>query len=615
MRENRFFIRSGDLNGLISSRVAGRPVLLNYGEVIDRLERQVGAAGASLFAEPVLPRGSSGDGGTVSWYTSYPGAIIEIQEIDEIARRPIVEKLTSRLAALAPALTDPDIGAQVSNWLNTSGPGDFLSVGGEPVIVNWGLLPNTVNTREQRAEHFAKTIGRFAPSLPAPPAGAAPPTREAAAEPRKPQPALPAEPRVVVPIAAAAPPGRDGAPSHLTSVGPPARSWMAPLIASVLAAAVLLIFALPGVLVYPAASANNDVADRFEADRLKASNDSLELQLKALDDALGDKVCRPANFSLPVPGLNLDPGGDASSTPPQLRVVPTPPAQAVLPPSPTRGRDGPATVGALLEQTTVLIVAIGETHGDEFSYSQGTGFMIDERHIVTNHHVVEHLQGDRLFVANKNLGGLLQAKIVALSEPPPVETDIRVDLAVLEIEPINGATGLTLGPTPPKLATAYVAGFPGFLTEKDVKFQSFLRTLAHGVFDRANADRVLSEQNIEVPGIDLEAGRVNNRMNSGSGALPILLHDMQLAKGNSGGPLVDACGRLIGVNTLLFPSDAGARQGNVAQDVATLRKFLEEKHISFRSDDTACAPDIAEPPRPQASASPTPTPIPSAARP
>jgi S1-C subfamily serine protease len=92
-------------------------------------------------------------------------------------------------------------------------------------------------------------------------------------------------------------------------------------------------------------------------------------------------------------------------------------------------------------------------------------------------------------------------------------------------------------------------------------------------------------------------------MRSGSRSLPILLHDMQLAKGNSGGPLVDACGRLIGINTALFPSDAGTRQGNVAQDVTTVRGFLTEKGIAFVDEPQACVPQVAAAP----AASPAPT--------
>ncbi len=98
-------------------------------------------------------------------------------------------------------------------------------------------------------------------------------------------------------------------------------------------------------------------------------------------------------------------------------------------------------------------------------------------------------------------------------------------------------------------------------------------------------------------------------MNTGSAQLPILLHDMQLAPGNSGGPLIDGSGRLIGVNTMLLPSNKGTRQGNVAQDVETVRNFLAQNHITFASDETVCgAANGAPPPTPAPAPGQTPAP-------
>src|ERR1700677_4051508 len=341
MRENRFFIRGGDLESLSPIRIAGRAVFLAYGELIDRLERLVGTAATSLFAEPVLPRGASGEAGTISWYTSHEGAILELADIDEVTRKPIVEKLTSRLEALAPALADPDIGPYLSNWLSVSGVRDILSVGGEPVLVNGGLLPRSVTSDAQRADHFSSTLGRFTPGLP-PPAAGGPPQPEPAANPtrspdlrvepglsasgspeRGPPPLGPLTDAQPVVAPSANPPGATGAGPILavrSEADRRTRPWLAPLVACALAAIVLLIFALPGVLVYPVARADNPASDQFELDRLKASNDSLESQLDALDRATGDKACRPVNFLVPVPGIRPGTGaGDAAAAPPRLQ--------------------------------------------------------------------------------------------------------------------------------------------------------------------------------------------------------------------------------------------------------------------------------------------------------
>jgi S1-C subfamily serine protease len=67
---------------------------------------------------------------------------------------------------------------------------------------------------------------------------------------------------------------------------------------------------------------------------------------------------------------------------------------------------------------------------------------------------------------------------------------------------------------------------------------------------------------------------------------------MQVGHGNSGGPLVDACGRVGGVNTLFFADEN--QVGNVALDVTGLRKFLTENRIAFTADDSPCGGPTAD---------------------
>jgi S1-C subfamily serine protease len=624
MARNQFFVRSSDMQGFAPALIDGNPAVHAYGRLIAHIAATAGPEAATLFAEPQLPRGWSGGAGTISWYSSLQGRVVPRDAIDHVTRSQFDQKVTERLRMLAPALADPALGPAVSTWLNIGGSGDILSVGGEPVLVNWGAAPSNVLTREQRAAHYAATLGQFAPQLPVP-AGEAvlpPPARPTQASPAPGSgtgagigPRAPAQAAMAGSTAAPAAPSAASGTAQASPVSSGAavtmqpavrtsRGWTAPWIATGIAAVVLLLLSLPGVLVYPAPPVDTSARDAFEQQRLHASNESLEAQLRAIQVALDGKQCRPANLVVPVPDLPSDSSGsdgDKPSDTPQLQVQPAAPEKAQLPPGETRGREDATTVGRLLEKTTVLIVAFS-SEGENISISQGSGFLISNQHVVTNHHVVEHVDASRVFVANKALG-VVPARIVALSQPPPTETDVRTDIAVLEIEPQAGLTGLALGPTPPKLSTAYVAGYPGFLTERDSAFKSFVQTLARGAFSRDDVRQSMARDHIEVPGVDLEEGRINNSMRTGSRSLPILLHDMQLAKGNSGGPLVDACGRLIGINTALFASDAGTRQGNVAQDVTTVRGFLSEKGIAFVDEPQACEPQVAAAP----AASPAPT--------
>jgi len=629
--------------GFAPARIGGHAAVLSYSQLIAHITRTAGAEAASLFAEPQLPRGATGDAGTLSWYSSWQGRATAVDALDDGTRRSVAQKLTERLRMLAPALADETHGPALTTWLNVGSRDDILSVGGEPVLVNWGSAPAHVTTRDQRAEHYAGTLGLYAPQLPVPAgdvpaigqspsidartAAASGGARIASAQPVEAASSAAARAgsglaasSVAVPLGAAhlPPPPVAAIPAGTAALPPPERRARAPWIAAGLAAAALLFLSLPGVLVYPTRPVDTSARDAFEEQRLRASNESLELQLKALQDAASANVCRPANFVLPVPGLlPAQPSGNGTNpgAEPKLQVTPPSPDRAQLPPTESRGREDAATVGRLLEKSTFLIIGRKAGTAGGISLSQGTGFLISDRHVVTNHHVLEGVDPTGVFVANKSLGRILPARILGLSQPPPVETDVRVDIGVLEIAPLAGTAGMKLGPTPDKLSTAYVAGYPGFLTERDTAFKSLIQTLVRG--SAGGGDISQSMGQVQVPGVDLAEGRINNAMKTGSRALPILLHDMQLAKGNSGGPLVDSCGRVVGINTALFPSDVGTRQGNVAQDVSLLRTFLTEKGIAFVADDQPCSSQAvaAVPPPPPQPAKTPPATTPSAMTP
>jgi serine protease Do len=60
-----------------------------------------------------------------------------------------------------------------------------------------------------------------------------------------------------------------------------------------------------------------------------------------------------------------------------------------------------------------------------------------------------------------------------------------------------------------------------------------------------------------------------------SGEIPILRSDVQLAPGNSGGPLLNAAGEVLGLNAMIFGGDQ-----SVAIPASIIREFLAEAHKS-----------------------------------
>jgi S1-C subfamily serine protease len=439
MLENRHFVRSTNLSDKSPALIGGAPAALSYRALIDRVEALAGREAASLFAEPVLPKNASTLGTTVSWYSAYEGAPVALGDIDGVGQRPVVQKLSQRLEALGAALRDPLIGPAVSAWLNISSPSDILSIGGEPVLVDWGFLPKAIGSDDpaQRAQHFARTLGRYGPSLAVPavdvPAVGATVPEQAAA-----------------PMSAVAARAASEAPPPLSSSAPAARyrPWLAPLIATVVAAAALFMLLLPGVLVYPAS--NRGERDSFEEARLRASNDSLEAQLKALQGLSQQRLCRLGDAPIPVPWLK---DKDASNAPePRMDPLPRAPEQVALPRPSNNNPSNATNVGELLDRSTVLIFGLKPPE----EASQGTGFFIDDRHIVTNHHVILGVSEANIFIASRALGGIRRARLIAKSDPPPSEKEIRPDFAVLEVAPIPNNASLRLGGTPPKLSTSAI---------------------------------------------------------------------------------------------------------------------------------------------------------------
>jgi S1-C subfamily serine protease len=600
MPENRHFVRSTNLSDKSPALIGGSPAALSYRSLIDSVEALAGREAASLFAEPVLPHKAAELGATVSWYCAYEGAAQSLNDIDGVGQRPVAQKLTQRLEALGPALRDPVIGQAIASWLNLSSASDILSVGGEPVLINWGFLPKSIvlDDAGQLSQHFARTLGRYFS-----PTAAVPPVNVPAMQMATP-PVPPATEGDTTPVAETVAPSYVPPPPIPVEVTSRYRPWLAPAVATAIAAAALLILLLPGVLVYPASSRGE--RDTFEEQRLHASNDSLEAQVKAMQGLSQQKLCRLQDSPIPVPGLR-----DQTSNAPEPRMDPVPraPEDVRLPRSSDSTAGSATNVGELLDHATVMIFALKPP--DEAS--QGSGFFIDDRHIVTNHHVVAGVSEDSIFVASRALGGFRHARLVAKTDPPPSEQEIRPDFAVLEVTPVANGASLKLGTTPPKLSTAYIAGFPGFITQRDLDFRNFVNKLSDSLH-AGTSDETLSHEQVAVPSAELKFGRINNTMSTGRNAIPIVLHDMQLAPGNSGGPLIDACGRLGGVNTLLFKNDEGAQQANVAQDVGMLRKFLTDNHISFVSDDGPCNPEVAtNTPRPNGP--PTNAPAPNAPTP
>ncbi len=98
MRENRHFVRSTDISGRTPALIDGAPAVNAYHLLIERLEKRAGAR-----CRCTLRRAGSSDQrcrpqcNDILVLPSWKAPVVELASIDEVARKPVVEKLSARL--------------------------------------------------------------------------------------------------------------------------------------------------------------------------------------------------------------------------------------------------------------------------------------------------------------------------------------------------------------------------------------------------------------------------------------------------------------------------------------------------------------------------------------
>jgi S1-C subfamily serine protease len=152
----------------------------------------------------------------------------------------------------------------------------------------------------------------------------------------------------------------------------------------------------------------------------------------------------------------------------------------------------------------------------------GSGFLWDrDGHIVTNYHVIEGAQKVEI-----SFGGdaALSAQVVGI-DPVNDLAVLKVGTAPQGVEPVavGASAGLRVG------QTAIAIGNP---------FGQFERTMTEGIISALN--RTIETDNTVLRGV--------------------IQTDAAINRGNSGGPLLDSSGRLIGVNSAIY-SPTGTSAG------------------------------------------------------
>ena len=216
---------------------------------------------------------------------------------------------------------------------------------------------------------------------------------------------------------------------------------------------------------------------------------------------------------------------------------------------------------AATERGVVRVVVVAIVNGEVVGFGHGSGFAVTPNRIVTNAHVVEdaaeYPENVAIGVVPSEGSRSYAARLVAM--------DKRRDLAIVEIQqgrvpPISIFTG----PVAPR-QKVYALGYPGNVDLATAQ----------------NMDAFIHPRSpIASDGIVSASDTVNNTS--------VLVHDADIARGNSGGPLVDSCGRVLGVNSFISRADEGDSPFSFAVSVRELTAFLRQAGQPFTGAATAC---------------------------
>ncbi len=206
--------------------------------------------------------------------------------------------------------------------------------------------------------------------------------------------------------------------------------------------------------------------------------------------------------------------------------------------------------------SVVVVAEANSTDGNIIAY--GSGFMVSSNYIVTAAHVVNDtvLEDVDVLVIVPGVGDY-RATVVYLGDP---EGSSRPDLAVLsvpglELKPLKLASNVVEG------QECYAIGYPWQQYVEYGSLYSMEPKITKGIVSDEREDTIVT--------------------------------DAEIDKGNSGGPIVDSSGAVIGVVSYALTSQEALANHNVAVHVEQLKRVLEAIGVKYASPSPAAMLDEA----------------------
>ena len=206
-------------------------------------------------------------------------------------------------------------------------------------------------------------------------------------------------------------------------------------------------------------------------------------------------------------------------------------------------------------RSVVRIVVFSAAEGQQTIVSIGSGVVVDRNNVITNAHVVEQARFDdsvEIVVVPSDGTQSYRATVSAVVA--------RKDLALLQLSSGALVPASIFAGTVSDGADVFAIGYPASV---DV------------ALEQSEADVLRPQPPVKTRGT-ISSGRTSKSVES-------LLHTAPIAPGNSGGPIVDACGRVVGINSFGSVANDGGAEFYFAISTRELAAFLDNQGVAFRT--------------------------------
>jgi hypothetical protein len=216
---------------------------------------------------------------------------------------------------------------------------------------------------------------------------------------------------------------------------------------------------------------------------------------------------------------------------------------------------GDASDISAASRSVVRVIVYSSAEGQQSIVSIGSGVAVARDKIVTNAHVVEMASVDdsvQIVIVPSDGTQSYRARVLA-SLPGK-------DLALLQLTSGALVPASIFSGVPEDGADVFAIGYPASV---DV------------ALEQSETDVLRPQQPVKTRGT-VSSGRTSKSVES-------LLHTAPIAPGNSGGPIVDACGRLLGINSFGSVATDGGAEFYFAISARELSAFLTNRGVAFRA--------------------------------